>query len=680
VNIHHPVERQRRALGAYVVLALFMGTLVLAFFRVQVLGSSTWNLRAESNRVRQLPVAAPRGVIYDRNGVILAENVPGYAITLLPGPLDSARATLERMSRYIDLSDGRINQLVSTMRRYGREVVIDSDASFEAVSAIEERRTEFPTIYVEMRPRRRYPLGAVAGHVLGYVGEITQEELDSTFVDERYAAMSMVGKIGIERQYEERLQGRPGLRYVEFDARGRIVGDFGGFDQDSGDPGQSITLNIDAALQEWIATVFPDTLNGAVVALDPADGGVLALYSAPSFDPNSFVGGIGTELWAELNADERNPLYDRSVRGLYAPASTWKLAAAGIGLELGVVTPQDLMPDPCTGRWYWGNRWWRCWDPAGHGYQTLAQAIGNSCDVYFYQLGLRIGLDRLLQRSTDIGFNRQCGIDLPRESQGVFPSERSWWERQFGYRPTEGEALNLAIGQGPNSQTPLKMAQFYLALARDGSAPAPTLARDAPLEVGWELDLAPEHILSLREGLRMVTAPGGTAHFGTALEHWDVLGKTGTGQNTLSVRGLAEDHAWFAGMAGPPGAPPEIVVVAIVEFGASGSQMAAPIVAKAADFYLRRKYGLPIDTVQTYLDHLRAGRPAPWYNRRFPSRPRDTQETLATDAALSIQEVTPRATNPSPARGVLRMDSVRAPDVTPTRDTTSVRGPGAGPP
>ncbi len=619
MNVHHAHERTRRAFGAYLAIALFMGLLVSAFFRIQVLRSSTWELRAVSNRIRTLPVPAPRGTIYDRNGDILADNVPGYSITILPGPIDSVRATLERMSDHMELSEDRIDQLLGTLRQFGREVVVDSDADFEVVSALEERRADFPGVYVDMRPRRRYVLGASAGHLMGYVGEITSEELGTPlFPEVRYEAGMIVGKIGIERQYETTLQGLPGIRYVEFDARGRLVGDFGGAETNAAEAGQDLHLNIDFALQRFVHDIFPDSMSGAVVALDPADGGVLAMYSAPGYDPNSFVGGIDTDTWDGLNNDERNPLFDRSVLGLYAPASTWKLASAGIALDLGVVTPDEYMPEPCTGSLYWGNRSWGCWDKGGHGFNTLAEAIGNSCDVYFYQLGLRIGLADLLTRSTEIGFSRQCGIDLPQESRGIFPEEKSWWERQYGYRPTEGEALNLAIGQGPNSQTPLKMAQFYVALARDGSAPAPTIARSAPQVEGWELNLAPEHIASLREGLRRVTAPGGTAHFGTALEHWDVFGKTGTGQNPLSVQGLGEDHAWFAGLAGPPGEDPEIVIVAIVEYGASGSAVAAPIVAKTADYYLRRKYGIPTDRVQTYLDHIRVGPVPAWYRRRFP--------------------------------------------------------------
>jgi penicillin-binding protein 2 len=621
LHLHH--NRQRRAAGAYALLALVMVALGIAFFRIQVLRSSTWELRAESNRIRQLAVPTPRGVIFDRHGRILADNVPGYAITIPPQPLDSVRATLRRLSEYVELPAGSIERVVSTMARFGREVVVDADAPFEVVSAIEERRAEFPGVYIEMRPRRRYQIGEAASHVLGYVGEITATELESDefALDERYAQGMVVGKTGIEKEYESALQGRPGFKYVEFDARGRIVGDFAGVRTDPGEPGHNLTLNLDLELQEWIHHIFPDSLPGAVVALDPADGGVLALYSAPTFDPNAFVGGIDQALWSALMTDEKKPLYDRSVLGLYPPGSTWKLAAAAIALDLGRVTPDETMPIRCTGSFTWGGQTWRCWNAAGHGWQNLAQAIGNSCNVYFYQLGLRIGLDHMLERATDIGFSRRCGIDLPQETQGVFPVERGWWNRNYNYSPTEGEVLNLAIGQGPNSQTPLKVAQFYLALARDGSAPAPAIARGVTPDEGWSLNLAPEHIASIQAGLRMVTAPGGTAHFGTALEHWEVIGKTGTAQNALSVQGLAPNHAWFAGMAGRPGGDPEIVIAVIVEFGEGGSSMAAPIMSKTADYYLRRKYDIPVDTVQTYLEHLRTGRPAPWYRVRFPPPP-----------------------------------------------------------
>lgn len=617
MKVFHPHARRRRAQGALVGLMAIVLLLLGAFFRVQVLGSSTWTLRAESNRLRQLPLPAPRGTIYDRNGEIIADNVPGYAITLLPASPDSIRATLARMSRYMPLSEARIDALVAELRRYGREVVVDADADFRVVSALEERRSEFPGVYIEMRPKRRYVAGAATAHVLGYVGEITSEELASdAFAGGAYEQGMVVGKTGIERQYEASLQGDHGLRYVEVDARGRIVGDFGGVTSDPAVPGQDLRLNLDLDLQEYIHRIFPDSMAGAVVALDPVDGGVLALYSAPSFDPNEFVGGIDPEVWRRLNEDTQRPQYDRAVLGLYAPASTWKLAAAAIGLDLGVVTPAETMPVPCSGGWFYGNRYWRCHRPEGHGYNNLSQAVANSCDVYFYQLGLRIGLDRMLQRATDIGFSRQCGIDLPQESRGTFPADRSFWNRVFNYSPQEGEVLSLAIGQGPNDQTPLKMAQFYVALARDGSAPPPAIAQGVELGEGWSLNLAPEHLDALRDGLRAVTAPGGTAHFAGTLEHWEVLGKTGTGQNALSVQGLAGDHAWFAAIVGPFGGAPEVVVVSLVEHGESGSRVAAPIATKAADFYLRKKHGIPQDTVQTLGEWIQTRGWPPWYRTR----------------------------------------------------------------
>ncbi len=618
MKIYLPHARGERAQGALIGVALLMGLLAAAFFRVQVLGSTTWTLRAESNRLRQLPLPAPRGAIYDRNGAILADNVPGYAITLLPAPADSIRATLARMSPYMSLSPERIDRVLAELRRYGREVVVDADADFEVVSALEERRSEFPGVYIEMRPRRRYLAGAGTSHVLGYVGEITAEELGSeTFADPRYDQGVVVGKTGIERQYEQHLQGEGGLRYVEVDAKGRIVGDFAGITSAPATPGKDLRLNLDLDLQRYIHLIFPDSMAGAVVAMDPADGGILALYSAPSFDANAFVGGIDADLWRQLNSDSRKPLYDRAVLGLYAPASTFKPATAAIALELGVVTPEDHMPVPCSGSWFWGNRVWHCHLARGHGYQTLPQAIANSCDIYFYQLGLRIGLDRMLRRATEIGFSRECGVDLPQESRGTFPADRSFWNRVFNYSPQEGEVLSLAIGQGPNDQTPLKMAQFYTALARDGSAPAPAIAQGINLGEAWSLNLAPEHLAALREGLRGVTAPGGTAHFAGTLEHWEVLGKTGTGQNALSVQGLAGDHAWFAAIVGPFGGEPEIVVVTLVEHGESGSRVAAPVATKAADFYLRKKHGIPQDSIQTLGEWVQTRGWPDWYRKRF---------------------------------------------------------------
>jgi penicillin-binding protein 2 len=606
-----------------------MVVLGLAFFRVQVVRSSSYALTAESNRLRPLDLPAPRGTIYDREGRIIADNVPGYAITLLPASPDTLVATLDRMAGVLPELRGRMQRLLREAEetRGITPLVVDPDATYEEVAALEERRAEFPGVYIESRPQRRYRGGAAMGHVMGYLAEITAEELESEeFAADHYEQGMTVGKLGVEREYERLLQGRRGVRYVEVDARRRIVGDFAGVQARPATPGQDITLSIDLELQEWIHRIFPDSMHGAVVALDPSDGSVLALYSAPSFDPNLFVGGIDDATWLALNDPDAKPLYNRAVLGRYAPASTWKLATAGIALDLGLVEPDEHMPVRCNGGLRFGNTWFGCWNEAGHGDIDLLEAVATSCNTYFYQVGLRIGLQRLLDEAGRLGFRSTCGIDLPREEPGIFPAGPEYWERVWGYRPTEGEVPSLSIGQGANQQTPLRMAQFYLALARDGSAPAPRLfagsaggaQSDAGTEgtggaerpggsaAGWSLDLSPEALAVIREGMRRVTAPGGTAHY-AALEHWDLYGKSGSGQNPLSLQGLADTHAWFAGMAGPRGGDPEVVVVALVEYGGGGSAVAAPIVAKTADHYLRRKYDMPIDTIQTLLEHIRTG-------------------------------------------------------------------------
>lgn len=609
MNHDHPHERRRRSRLAQLAVALIVGGLILVFFRVQVLGSSTWKLQSDSNRLRPLPVWAPRGTIFDRRGRVLAESVPGFEVTLLPAHPDTMRAALNSLQPYLRLSDARVETLMRTVRRYPRTpLLVDRDADFRSIAALQERPGQFPRVYIEMRPKRHYPLGPATAHVLGYVGEINPDELeDSAYVG--YEARSIVGKEGLERQYEPDLRGLPGLRYMEVDAAGRIVGSFAGYQENQATPGTDITLNLDGDLAEWIHRIFPDTMKGAVVALDADDGGVLALYSAPSFDSNLFVGGIRTEDWRALNQDPDRPLFNRPVLGLYPPASTWKLASAAIALELGVVTPDEEMPVRCTGGFRYGNRVARCWKRDGHGALDLAGALANSCDVYFYQLGLRVTLKRLLDESVRLGFTSRCGIDHPSESAGIFPEDFDYWQRVWGYAPREGEVLSLAIGQGANSQTPLKMAQFYVALARNGQAPAPRLRRndDAPVPTSWTLDLTDASIAALKKGLWDVMQPGGTGYLST-LEHWDTWGKSGTGENPAGP-----DHAWFALMAGPRGGEPEVVVVVLVEHGESGSGTAAPIAAKTADYYLRRQHDIPVDTlVQTLRDHYRLGVPAPW--------------------------------------------------------------------
>ncbi|MEX0856428.1 MAG: penicillin-binding protein 2 [Gemmatimonadota bacterium] len=607
----HPLLRKHRGRVSTFALLGMMGLLAAGFFRVQVVGGPAWALQAESNRLRVLPMPAPRGTIFDRWGRVIADNVPAYSVSLFPAPSDSIRATLSRLDPFLGLGEEAVEVLVAQAEADRRQpLVVLRDAGFEAVAAIEERRSEFPGVFLEVRPKRRYMGGAALGHVLGYVGEISGAELENPRF-EGYEARMVVGKEGLERQYEEGLQGTQGVRFVEVDAVGRIVGSFEGQAATPAHPGEDLHLHLDLDLMEFIHETFPEGMRGAVVLLNAEDGGILALYSAPSFDPNEFVGGIDPQVWTALNTDPERPLFNRAVVGRYPPASTWKLATGIIGMELGELHAGEVMPVACTGRYTALGRTSSCWNLSGHGYLDLAGAIANSCNVYFYQVGVRVGLERLVTEGDQLGFNDRCGVDLPAESSGTFPDDLSFYERRFGYRPAENEVMSLSIGQGPNDQTPLRMAQFYLALGRDdGIAPAPRLAQaGAGAEAGpvWDLHASPETLVELRRGLRQVTSASGTA-FRASLEHWDLIGKTGTAQR---MDGEPND-AWFLGLAGPWGVPSEIVVAVIVEQGESGSGRAAPIAAKAADFYLRRKYDIPVDTIQTLGEHLDRGVPAPW--------------------------------------------------------------------
>lgn len=606
-----PGASRRAGIAVFGLMALF-GILLVAFFRLQVLDSNTYRLRSDSNRLRPFPVEAARGAVFDRDGRVVAGSAPGYSVQMFPSTSPGLmEATLERLQSLIGLDDASVAQLLERARREPyQSLVVDGDADFGVVSILEEHRAEFPNVVVQIGPKRQYQAARAVSHLMGYVGEITSEELEQERYTE-YARGMTVGKEGVERQYEAQLQGKRGLRYSEVDALGRVVSSPLGLVEQAPEPGADIHLNLDLDLMEWIHHIFPDSMRGAVVALDVDDGGVLALYSAPTFDPNAFVGGIDPAEWASLNSDPGQPLFNRAVVGRYPPGSTWKLAVAAIGLQLGLVEAHEHMPRACTGSMFYGNRTFRCWNENGHGSLDLIGAIQQSCNVYFYQLGLRIGLEQLLTSANDMGFARQCGIDLPSESPGVFPNGLGFWERRFGYRARETEVLSLAIGQGPNGQTPLGIAQFYLAIGRGGKAPAPRILRGADASEIWDIGMPPEHGEILMEGLRRVFAPGGTAYL-SSVEHWDLMGKSGTAQNAQDPD---RSHAWFAALAGPRGKPPEIVVVGLVELGESGSAVAAPLVAKSADYLLRKRHGIPTDTIQTLGEHWLTGTPAPWAGR-----------------------------------------------------------------
>lgn len=576
----HRHEVGHRADVSRIIVILVFGVFLLAFFRVQVLSSSRYRLESEENRLRPVRLTAPRGLIVDRNGVVLADNVPGYSIAVTGSSVDEVRSTLEDIANIANLDSTRIETVLNRYRRRHHEpAIVRRDASFELVSVLEESRIVRPGIVIQSEPRRWYPFGEVAAHVVGYVGEISEEELADPESYPGARSGEVVGRDGLERQYDAALRGTEGLRYIEVDALGRTVREVADGSTLLPSQGDTIRTALDIELQQFVAEQFPDGWRGAVMAADPRTGGVLALYSAPTFDPNLFVGRMEQEDWNALLEAGGEPLFNRAIEGLYPPASPWKLAVAAMALKLDAlnIDLDTQMEIPCTGGMLYGNRYFRCWHEAGHGNVNLREAIEHSCDVYFYQLGLLIGLDVLLENGVQMGFLDGSGIDLPDERSPHFPASTEYYDRRYGPRGwTSGVTLNLSIGQGENSQSVSNMVRFYSMLANeDGSAPELRLVHDGPTRLR-NLELDREDLDGLRESLVQVVETGTAA--ASQVAELQIAGKTGTAQN---AHGL--DHGWFVGFA--PAEEPEIVVAAILEHAEHGSTV-APFVNRIIARYL----------------------------------------------------------------------------------------------
>lgn len=578
--------RGRIAAGVLFLTFLF---LVGSFFRTQILQHAKYVLESETNRLREVPIPAPRGQVYDRRGAIIAENIPGYTVSLLSPGSDSLRASLHRLSSTITLSDEQVEAVVRRFRRNpNRPAVIFPDASFDLVSVLEEHRVEFPGLIIQATPKRYYPDGAGVSSIVGYTGEITEQELASKPYA-AYKAGQQVGKGGIEKQYESRLRGKEGVRFVEVDAKGRVVREAGAREDLLPQAAPPLYTNIDLDLQRYIVGIFGDSLQGAAVALEPKTGDVLALHSAPTYDPNRFIGGIPADYWRSLLTDPRKPLYNKALQGTYPPGSTWKLASAIVALENGLVRLDERMPVPCTGGFQYGNRYFKCHKKTGHGSLTLAQAIEQSCDVYFYQLGLKVNLSRLVAGGLSMGSGERSGIDLPNESRPRFPgpSAIAYYDKKFGVRGwNQSESLNLAIGQGENSQTVVNMARFYTALATDGEAGRPQVVHGTSEKTRlFRLDGA--QMEGIHAALAGVVSRGTAA--GSRVEGLLLAGKTGTAQSGATTN----DHAWFVGYA--PANDPRIVVAVMIEFGGHGTR-AAHIVKSIIEHYLNVTTRNLIDT------------------------------------------------------------------------------------
>jgi penicillin-binding protein 2 len=570
----HPNDVARRGRAASVIVCGVLVFLLSAFFRAQVIRNQQYTLQSEENRLRQIPTAAPRGEILDRNAKKIAENVVGYSVTLLAQNEDTLRATLTRLRGTMNITNKQFEDAIKRFRRdRTRPTVILQDASFDVVSVLEEHRMEFPSLNIQSAPKRIYPDGEAVGAFVGYISEISDGEL-SNLASAGYKAGQLIGKQGLEKEYEKELRGREGVQFVEVDSHNRIVPNGRAREEITPQQGPPLYTNIDIDLQEYIHGLFADTVAGAVVAMIPKTGEVLAIYSAPNIDPNRFVGGVSSSYYDSLQTDPRRPMYNKAVQGQYAPGSTFKLATSVIGLEDSLITFDSHMPQPCTGYYYFGNRAWHCWKKEGHGSLTLAGAIAQSCDVYFYQLGQKIGLTRLVAGGISLGFDKRTGIDLPEEKRPLFPTAvPAYFDQKYGPRNwTPGShELNMAIGQGDNAQTVINVAKFYSALATDGSEPTPQIKRGPPQRTK-ALNISQDQLMQLRKAMMGALAAGGTAA-ASAIAGVSVAGKTGTAQTMrFNKNGQPLYYAWFAGMA--PADDPQIVVVVMcpdVTFEGSGS-------------------------------------------------------------------------------------------------------------
>lgn len=542
-------ERRRRGRVAFTVVAVVLAGLGLGFFHAQVVRSPDHAMRPAGNSLRAITMHAPRGLILDRDGQVLAENVPMYVLSLLPGPPDSVRAALERLAPYLALSDGDVARLLARQQDSRAMLVVTDDAPRGPVSRIEERRSSFPGLVIETRPRRSYPAGPATAHLVAYV----------------------------EAQYEDRLAGRAGLRQVEADRHGRVIG---GPTSPVVSPvaGEAVHLSVDLSLQRRLAALMPDTARGGVAVIEPASGAVVALYSSPSYEPNDIAGWSGSEGLARLRADPAEPLRDRAMGTRYDAGRIWHVATAAIALDLGVVSGESAMPLACRGGMPYGERYLRCVDPRGHGAVNLVDALRAACDVYFYQVGLQLGLTRLAAEGARLGLARPSGLDLPGEAvSGIRVDGTPLSALEAGER-----AALLAAGAVATEASPLQLAHYFAALLTPGGVPDPRMghvAEPGPAGVGF-LDPGLESATraALREGLRRGPYQGNPVPQNMP-EHWEWLEAGGQGAGT--IRG---SHTWFVGLAGPRDGAPALVVAAVIE--GSGPDP-AEIAARAVDHHLR---------------------------------------------------------------------------------------------
>lgn len=577
-------KENRFQVFALIALAGF-ALVTVGLLHLQVAEYEHYRRLADENRVRLEVLRAPRGAIFDRNGELLADNAPSFNIVFRPMPAESAqrvRAAIEeswlkRVAGLVESDTADVRELIRFANRSGRTAMLRRNAPFAVLAAVEENRGELPGLEVMMEPMRRYPNGTLGAHMLGYAGEINESELTER-KERGYRSGDLIGRTGVERTYEEALRGQDGAEFVVVNAMGRRVATLTEQPPRAPVAGHDLILTIDMKVQRALEAAMADVARGAAVAIDPRDGGILGIVSRPGFDPNEFSHGLSPQRWRELSEGGANPLLNRAIQGTYPPGSTFKMVTMLAALRAGIVRPETRLA-PCTGSYHFGGRTFGCWKRSGHGSLDFIEAIQHSCDVYFYQVGPRLGLPRLEAAARAFGLGDRTGVDLPGESKGLVPNE-AWYEKRYGRGGMrKGALLNLAIGQGELLTTPLQLALMAAEVSTSGRPVRPHVVMkvrgaeerpDRPVQAGAAAD--PAAWQAVQDGLERVVGEGtGTA---ARVPNIRVAGKTGTAQNPHG-----KDHALFVCYA-PVEAATIAIAVVIENIGHGGSE-AAPRAGRA---------------------------------------------------------------------------------------------------
>lgn len=580
---------KRSKITLYILAGLII--LVLAFYwKIQVLDHQKYWKMAEANRLRELPLTAPRGLILDRQKVILADNAPSFKVSLVREAVVDYEKTIDSLAQLLNLNREELKKRIDRYRFMPayEPIIIMDNLKLEDVSLIEARKDEFPEIKLEVEPRRYYPFGQTGAHLLGYLQEVSVDEI-RTQPEKRWRGGEMVGKSGLEKQYNDTLTGREGKILEMVDSLGRPRAEIS---RTEPQPGRNLELSIDFDLQRRAEELLQGR-EGAIVALDPRNGECLVWASSPSYDPNRFISRFSADEWLALVNDPGKPLENRVIRGLYSPGSTFKIVMALAALNEGIITENSTFY--CSGAIELYNKEFNCWFRPGHGNLNLPEAIRNSCNIYFYQLGRRLSIDTIAEYARIMGLGQKTGIDLPGEKEGLVPST-DWKKRFLRQAWYPGETISVAIGQGPLLVTPLQLACLTSIVANRGFRVRPHLIKGSENSANREKINLPENsIEKVIEGMWRSVNSQGTGQ-GAHQPGFEVCGKTGTTQlisretaERLVQRGveLKKTHSWFTGFA--PRQNPEIVVTVLVEFGGMGGQTAAPIAGQIFKAY-REKY------------------------------------------------------------------------------------------